>query len=141
MNGIAESRPLRPIHGDMDANQWLDDGVRLGLTDFDDFSLGDPELDAATFLAELEVEDQPQLPFDQLAEAFLEGYESVGGPLDHSLLSAYLAHKRLFKALRSARALRQDGDVQAERHLVRAQHCISKMNAQVGCWREATVSR
>jgi hypothetical protein len=111
-------RALRPIHGDMDAHQWLDDKGRLGLVDFDDFALGDPELDVATFLAELEFEgNHPQLPFEQLAAAFVDGYALTAGTLDKRLLCAYLAHKRLFKALRSARALQPDGDVRAERCL------------------------
>ena len=126
MHAATKHDPPRPIHGDMDANQWLDDGLRLGLTDFDDFALGDPELDAATFLAELEVEDQPQLPIDQLSEAFLAGYESIAGPLNQRLLTMYIAHKRLFKSLRSARALHPRGDVDAERHLERAYQCISE---------------
>ena len=49
----------RPIHGDLAAGQWVFDGSRLGLIDFDDFASGDSELDVATFLAELEFEDRP----------------------------------------------------------------------------------
>jgi hypothetical protein len=52
--------------------------------------------------------------------AFLVGYEEVAGPMDGDVLSAYRSHKRLAKALRSARALRADGDARAERHLVLA---------------------
>jgi hypothetical protein len=125
-------RPPRPIHGDMDAHQWLDDGGRLGLVDFDDFALGDPELDVATFLAELEFEkDGPRLPFEQLAAAFLDGYESPGVALDRKLLRAYLAHKRLFKALRSARALQPDGDCRAERHVARACECSEGASSEL----------
>src|SRR5262249_10581688 len=104
----------RPIHGDLDARQWLYDGRRLGLTDFDDFALGEPELDAATFLAELEFEVGPNDRISRLKDAFLSGYEAASYLLNRHLLAAYLAHKRIYKALRLARALRPDGDAQAE---------------------------
>jgi len=110
-------RPLRPIHGAPHPSQWLDDGARLGLVDFDRLSLGDPELDAATFLGELDFESELAVPVERLAEVFLAAYESVAGPLDRRLLSAYRAHKRLARALRSARALRPDGDARAGRDL------------------------
>jgi hypothetical protein len=113
-------RPLRPIHGAPHAHQWLDDGARLGLVDFDRMAQGDPELDVATFLGELDFETDLAIPVDRLAREFVAAYESVAGPLDRGLLAAYRAHKRLAKALRSARALRPDGDVRAWRHLRRA---------------------
>jgi hypothetical protein len=122
----AEARPPRPIHGAPHANQWLICGDRLGLVDFDRVALGDPERDAATFIAELDFEDRTKLPVDELNEAFLAGYQDVAGALDPSLLRAYRAHKRLAKALRTARALRPDGDERAERHLARAAECVGR---------------
>jgi hypothetical protein len=122
-------KPLRPIHGDLDASQWLDEGTRLGLADFDDFALGDPELDVATLLVELEFEDDLQLPVEELSQAFRIGYESAAGPLNEELLIAYTAHKRLSKALRSARALRPDGDERAEQILNRAARSFSEISA------------
>jgi Phosphotransferase enzyme family len=116
----AAKRPLRSIHGDLHPGQWLDDGARLGLLDFDDFSLGDPERDAGFFLAQLESEYKPQIPVQQLGEVFLAGYESISGQLDRLLLAAYASHKWLSKALKAARALRPDGDAMAERCLRRA---------------------
>jgi len=121
-----EMKPLRPIHGDLDASQWLDEGTRLGLADFDDFALGDPELDVATLLVELEFEDG-LLSVDELSQAFRAGYEAVAGPLNEELLIAYTAHKRLSKALRSARALRPDGDGRAEQILNRAARGLLEM--------------
>lgn len=91
-------------------------GDRLGLVDFDRLSAGDPELDVATFLGELDFEDGLACPVVRLAESFVAGYEASAGGLDCRLLSAYRAHKRLAKALRSARALRADGDTRATRH-------------------------
>jgi hypothetical protein len=120
IHAAAEARALRPIHGAPHANQWLEDGTRLGLVDFDRVSLGDPELDVAVFLGELDFEVDLQLPAERLGDAFLAGYEAVAGPLDPTLLAAYRCHKRLAKVLRSARALRPDGDLRAERNLGRA---------------------
>ena len=40
-----------PVHGAPHQHQWLADGQRLGLIDFDRFALGDPELDLAVTLA------------------------------------------------------------------------------------------
>jgi hypothetical protein len=114
----APSRPLRPIHGDLDAGQWLHDGSQLCLLDFDDFALGDPELDVANFLNELQIQEDCEPAVHGLSHAFLAGYESVAAPLAVELLGVYLAHKRLFRALTLARSLRPDGDLRAE-HLVR----------------------
>ncbi len=105
------------IHGAPHMNQWLRLGRRLGLVDFDRLSVGDPELDVATFLGELDFEDGLTCSMDDIAPAFIAGFEASAGPLDPRLLAAYRAHKRLAKALRSARALRPDGDVRAARHL------------------------
>jgi hypothetical protein len=110
----------RPIHGALHASQWLRNGAGLALLDYDSLAVGDPELDAATFLADLDVENPERVPVERLGQAFLAGYEETAGPLDVGLLAAYRAHRRLEKALRVARALRPDGDRKAERRLVRA---------------------
>ncbi len=110
-------RLLRPIHGAPHPSQWLMSADGLGLVDFDRLSLGDPELDAATFLGELEFEGGLAIPADRLGTHFLSGYEAVHGPLDHQLLATYRAHKRLAKALRMARSFAADGAERAERTL------------------------
>ena len=112
-----KAQPLRPIHGGLHAHQWLADGEDLALVDFDRFSRGDPELDVATFLGELDFEKRLHVPVAQLAHAFLTAYEATAGPLNRSLLAAYRAHKRLAKTLRTTRAIRPDGDQRAARHL------------------------
>ena len=114
------STPLKPIHGALHVHQWLDDGTHLGLVDFDRLCLGDPENDAATFIAELDYENPAKVPISQLSEAFLSGYQAIAGPLNLRLLQAYRAHKHLSKALKAARALRTDGLQRAERNLCRA---------------------
>jgi hypothetical protein len=120
------AREPRPVHGDPHAEQWLDDGERLGLLDFEAVAWGDPELDAAVFLAELDFEDDLQLPVDQLEEAYITGAAAAGLSLDRHLLLAYRGHMRLAKALRSARAVRPDGDQRAEAHLLRALECVAR---------------
>jgi len=51
-------------------HQWLVDGDgRLGLVDFDRYALGEPELDIATFLVELETESPRAVPMAELTAA------------------------------------------------------------------------
>jgi Phosphotransferase enzyme family len=115
-----DGRAHRPIHGAPHPNQWLDDDGALGLVDFDGVAMGDPELDVATFQAEVDFETGPEAARAAVNQAFEKGYESLAGPLNRPLLLAYRAHKRLAKAVRTARAVRPDGDVRAARHLAMA---------------------
>lgn len=117
----------RPVHGALHASQWLEHGEGLVLLDYDSLALGDPELDAATFLAGMDAENRERIPVERLNDAFLTGYEEVAGPLDHHLLAAYRAHRRLEKALRVARAIRPDGDRKAARRLRRALACLEAL--------------
>jgi len=120
LRGLHEdSRPAppRPVHGALHVAQWLVSGSRLGLLDFDCFALGDRELDAGTFVADLDAQNPERVPVDRLREAFLDGYAAVSGPLDPRLLDAYRTHKRLAKALKAARDVRPDGDRRAARRL------------------------
>ena len=114
---------MRCIHGAPHAHQWLDNGDQLGLVDFDGFALGDPELDVATFMAEIDFEDGEKAPIAAINQRFLAGYAAVAGPLDEQLLHAYRAHKRLSKALRNAYAIRNDNDMRVERALGQAITC------------------
>jgi len=114
----------RPVHGALHASQWLENGRGLALLDYDSLALGDPELDAATFLADLDTENRQRVQVDRLNTAFLSGYEETAGPLDLRLLAAYRAQRRLEKALRVARAVRPDGDRKAGRRLRRALECV-----------------
>lgn len=111
---------LRPIHGAPHPHQWLADGDQLGLVDFDGFAWGEPELDVATFLAEMDFEDSAQVPVAAINAAFQAGYEAVAGPLNLQLRNAYRAHKRLSKALRNAYAMRSDNDLRVARALEQA---------------------
>jgi hypothetical protein len=113
-----------PLHGALHTSQWLEDGAAVALLDYDSLALGDPELDVATFLADLDVENRERTPVDRLAATFLAGYEATAGELDLRLLAAYRAERRLEKALRAARAVRPDGDRRAARRLRLALECL-----------------
>ena len=118
-------RQLYPIHGAPHAHQWLaqtggNGNIRLGLVDFDRLSMGDRELDAATFITEMDFEDWNIVPGAAINHAFLSGYEAITGKLHPQLLAGYCVHKRLAKAHKAAHAVRPDGDFRAERNLGRA---------------------
>ena len=98
--------------------------VQDSLVDFDRFSLGDPELDVATFISEMDFENPKRVPVEDINRAFRNGYETIAGPLDSRLLNAYRAHKRLAKALKAARAVRPDYERRPERNLRRALECL-----------------
>ncbi len=87
---------LVPIHGDMHINQWLNDGKRLCLLDFEDFSLGEVELDLASFLVQIKAE-YPQAG-DSFITSFLQGFRSKGLIENEQLFEFYAAHKWLAKA-------------------------------------------
>lgn len=112
-------RPTVPVHGAPHMHQWLIDGDRLALIDFDRFHRGDPELDIATLVAELETEGKLATPVDGIEAAVVSGYETIGRGLDPERLRLYRLHKRLAKATRTAWALRPDGDRRAAQHLAR----------------------
>ena len=107
---VTPGRAERPIHGAPHLHQWLmDDAGMLALVDFDRFGLGDPELDAATFLAEADFEDR----FAGIGAAYVAGFASAY-PLNHPLVEAYRLHKHVAKAERLLGAVRIDA---AERAL------------------------
>ena len=81
----------------------------MALVDFDRFGLGDPELDAATFLAEADFEDG----FAGIGEAYVAGFADEC-PINPRLVEAYRLHKHVAKAERLLGAVRVDA---AERAL------------------------
>jgi Phosphotransferase enzyme family len=109
-----------PIHGAPHVHQWLLDGDRLGLVDFDRFAVGEPELDLATFVAELRSERRLTVDLDVIEASLCAGYESTGVPVDPAVLAWYRAHKLLAKVTRAAWSVRPDGDDRAARHLADA---------------------
>jgi Phosphotransferase enzyme family len=123
-HGSTIRREARPIHGALHPPQWLLGPSGLGLIDLDSVAFGDPELDAATFIADVDIQNPERVPTASIAQAFLSGYESLGEKLDHALLQTYRAHKHLALAARAARAVKPDGDDRAERRLARAARCL-----------------
>jgi Phosphotransferase enzyme family len=114
--------PLRPIHGSPHAHQWLLFDKVLGLVDFDRFGLGDPELDVATFLGEMDFERHDDAL--TVAKAFQQGYQAVYGALNPQLITAYRAHKRFAKVRRAAYKPSPKAPDKVLRHLVRAEACL-----------------
>ena len=120
-------RVLKPIHGSPHAHQWLQQGATLGLVDFDRFGFGDPELDVATFLGEMDFVRSDQAPVAEISRAFQRGYESIYGPLNSQLIAAYRTHKRLAKVRRAAYRPSPKSPDKALRHLLRAEACIEEI--------------
>jgi hypothetical protein len=100
----------RPIHGAPHAHQWLEADGKIALVDFDRFSLGDPELDVATFVAEADFEDAPGALAG--ADAYLGAF-GARWPLNADLVRAYRIHKHVAKALRVSSAIRPDAAARA----------------------------
>jgi thiamine kinase-like enzyme len=119
-------RALLPIHGSPHPSQWLISGSRLGLVDFDRFSLGDPELDVATFMAEVDFMKSTLIPTGTLNQAFVEGYEARYGQLDPARLRLYRAHKRFAKVQRTACSLNPDAPSRAVRHMALAWEALKQ---------------
>ena len=113
----AAARPLRPVHGAPHAGQWLADGDRLALVDFDRFGLGDPESDIAVFTCEMAYEDRAPAG---IGARFRAAYEASGARLDPRLLAAYFAGGHLAAARRMARARRSAAADRAGRAVARA---------------------
>ncbi|MGI9335493.1 MAG: phosphotransferase [Gammaproteobacteria bacterium] len=111
---------LRPIHGAPRTQQWLYDGESLGPVDFDRFCYGEPEVDAATFVAEVEFQDPRRVPVKDLTGAFLEGYQSLAGSLDPMRSRGYRAGQYLSKAAKAARTPAMKAPSKATKLLQRA---------------------
>ena len=118
-------RPSKPLHGAPHLHQWLVSEFGLGLVDFDRICMGDPELDAATFIAEIDFEDAEKVPVPEIIDSFLEGYQSIAGSLNLCLLQTYRCHKRLAKALKALRSININGDQKARRHVAYAAQAVN----------------
>jgi hypothetical protein len=122
---MEQSRAPRPIHGAPAAAQWLATAERLGLVDFDNFALGDPEVDIASLLANFDFEDVPRDRARELGTQFIEAWEGVAGPVDRVRLDFHRGHRHLRKALRAASAIRPDGDSRAAALLHRSAELLA----------------
>ncbi len=121
-----EARPLRPIHGSPHAHQWLQCRDGLGLVDFDRVSMGHPELDLATFLAEMDYENDPGVPVQEINAAVVAGYVAQNGTLDPALLKVYRAHKRFAKVFKAAKELQPQAGLRVRRNLRFSLDCLNE---------------
>lgn len=104
----------RPIHGSPHPHQWLEHKDRLALVDFDRLSIGPIEIDAATFIAELDFERGGMAAE---SEAFLSAYTQRAGAIDRRLLTLYRVHKHFSKAFKVALSVEPHRIVRAEQIL------------------------
>lgn len=102
-----------PIHGALHTHQWLTGNAGLALVDFDRCSMGDAELDIATFLAQWDYEAA------RLGEpvncAFMANIHSV----DRVRTAFYRAHKHLAKACKASRSIHASAQARVQRNLQR----------------------
>ena len=102
--GLLENRirklplDLKPIHGSLHSHQWLRDGDKLALVDFDRASMGHAELDIATFLAELDYESSAC--GSAINGHFLNGCSGW----DPTVLTYYRVHKHFAKAYKASKS-------------------------------------
>ena len=111
--------PMLVVHGSPHMHQWLDHNGQLGLVDFDRLARGHVELDAATFLAELDFESSLRARVEDFEIAMIEGYADAGVTLDASLVARYRVHKWMAKLGRTTEAIRPGGDEKVARVLDR----------------------
>jgi hypothetical protein len=124
------ARPLVPVHGAADLEQWLvDDTGGLGLVDFDRFAWGEPEFDLATYIVALRGAS-PGQPTEELEAAVVDGFRAVAGELHVHRLALYVLHKRLAKVARTACALRPDAEERAAPLLEELQRPLGRLAPQ-----------
>ena len=108
---------LAPVHGDMHIDQWLFDGERLGLLDFEDFSSGETERELAFFVVQLEAEYGGKVSVNDLFVELIKGFCEDGRKINQLSLNFYAAQKWLAKASK--------GDAKsAERFVEKARQCL-----------------
>ena len=111
---VVPDTPHGTIHGSPHPHQWLDNRGRLALVDFDRLSIGPIEIDAATFVAELDFEAGGMAAE---SEAFLTAYARRMKRLDRRLLEVYRAHKHFAKAFKAALSIDPNREGRAEQLL------------------------
>lgn len=92
---------MLPSHGDMHIDQWLFDGNRLGLLDFEDFSLAEPERDLAFFIVHIEAEYGAALRMRKIEEELTSGFELFERTISRRVYLLYKAHKWLARAAKA----------------------------------------
>lgn len=127
---LTSSAKLRPIHGAPHMHQWLRTTNKgIGLVDFDRFAMGEPELDVATFIAEMDYENETAVPVAAINRDFVQAYERVAGLLRPERVQLYRAHKHIAKAVKAATSLRTDNKLRAIKRLQRANELLAEVTA------------
>lgn len=99
---------MQAIHGSLHNHQWLYDEPNVALVDFDRASMGHPELDIATFLAQWDFE--PGAHSTGIKRCFIDAYISAcSNPVDPEVVCFYRAHKHLSKAYKACKQFGRPG--------------------------------
>ncbi len=111
---------MHPIHGSLHNHQWLSDEPNVALVDFDRASMGHPELDIATFLAQWDFE--PSAHSTGIKRCFIDAYISAcSTPVNPEVVCFYRAHKHLSKAYNACKQFGRPGsDARISRRLASA---------------------
>ena len=120
---------LRPVHGAPHPQQWLYGPAGLGLVDFDRFGLGPIELDAATFVAELDFEAEAGGGRNKAIRSFVINYRNAVGAFDDEMFMIYRTHKHVAKAFKASLAVRSDRIARAGEILTGALGMLREMAA------------
>lgn len=88
---MPDAVPARALHGDLHPGQFVDDGERVALVDWDRAASGDPAEDVANLLVHLEAFGAPE----DRAVAFRRGYEAVASWPDPDRLRWHLEAARI----------------------------------------------
>jgi hypothetical protein len=101
LSEVHETVPVRrmvPTHGDMHLDQLLFDGDKLGVLDWEDFALAEPERELAFFAVQTELEFGDHHGWRKIVSGMLSGYRSGGHCIHRKAYCLYKAHKYFSKA-------------------------------------------
>lgn len=94
-------RRMVPTHGDLHIDQILFDGEKLGLLDFEDFALAEPERELAFFAVQIETEHGKEVRWPLIVRCLLAGYRAAGKRIHRRGFYLYKAHKYFSKAAKA----------------------------------------
>jgi len=110
-----------PIHGDCHLEQFVVDGSRIALVDFDEAVCGPAAWDLANLLAHLEIDPAQSVDLAAFRRALLDGYRSARGEVADDALDTQWALALLRLALRPFRERQSDWPVAIARILDRVE--------------------
>ncbi|MFQ5628365.1 MAG: phosphotransferase family protein [bacterium] len=119
VNTLQTEAPYPPecpslTHGDFHARQLLVHEGKIALFDFDEFAMGDPAQDLASFIVDLRFYDFPQEVVQTLAKTFLQAYSSnIPWKISGERIQWYLRSQLVTKAYREMTYRMQNKDLEA----------------------------